>query len=138
MTKREAELKSAFGAELKRQLPYFYTLLHATRAAPDRSITGGGRTTFWEMKHGTPGFESPWNQELMCIRLAHAGYCRYIVWQENARGGNQRTLIVHPDEIRRVVGDSFRRRTWRLNAEAWCDGFDYRWLVDFIRRVHGC
>lgn len=124
--KREAELKSALFAELERQLPRFYTLLYATAAAPDRSIVGGGRQTNWEFKHCTPSFVSHGNQELMCMRLAEAGYCRYVMWWESATGVGQRTMVVHP----RAVHDR------SLVPEAWAAGFDHQWLVKFIKQVH--
>jgi len=127
--KREGELKSAFGTELKR-LPGFYMFQIATAGWPDRGIVGAGRTTFWEFKHGTPDFDSPGNQELTCQRLAlHGGWCRYVVWQENAKGVGQRTLIVHPRE---VAG----RSNWNLQPESWCVGYDHRWLVNKIREAH--
>lgn len=124
--KHEAALKSAFGALLSQQ-PSFYMLQLATRAAPDRLIVGNGHATFWEMKHGTPGFVSPGDQELMCNRLATAGYCRYVIWQESSRGEDQRTLVVHP---RAVLDKS-------MVPEAWCNGFDHQWLVRFVLRRHG-
>jgi hypothetical protein len=127
--KREASLKSAFFKELAHQCPNFYTLRHHTRAAPDRSITGGGRTTFWEFKHGTPHYESPGDQELMCMRLAIAGYCRYVLWWETAKGVGQRTMIIHPRQMHDRVG-SFPL------AEAWCSGYNHRWLVHYIRGIH--
>ena len=124
--KREGELKSAFTKELKRQLPDFYVLQYATSGAPDREIVGAGVTTRWEMKHATPDFVSPGDQELMCCRLAVAGHCRYVIWWENAQGIGQRTMIVHPN---RVLDQS-------LVPEVWCQGHDHRWLVQQIRMAH--
>lgn len=129
MEKREGELKSAFTQEMKLRLPGFYMLQHASRAAPDRSITGNGRTTMWEFKHGTPDFESHGDQELMCRRLSVAGYCRYVIWQESLRGNDQITMIVHPKTV-------FERKGWNLTPEAWCVGFDHRWLVNFVKKIH--
>ena|SRR3990167_1460329 len=126
--KREGELKSLFGKELKRQLPGFYVLHYATNGAPDREIVGAGITTRWECKHATPDFASPGDQELMCCRLAVVAHCRYIVWWE--RRTIQRTMIVHPLEV-------MNRLSWNLNAETWCVGFDMRWLVEQVKRTHG-
>lgn len=126
--KREAELKSKFGQELKRQLPGFYVLQYSTNGAPDREIIGAGVSSRWEMKHATPDFASPGDQELMCCRLAVAAHCRYVVWWE--RGIIQKTMIVHP---RKVMG----RTSWDLEAESFCVGFDMRWLVEQVRKVHG-
>ena len=128
MPKREGELKSKFGQELKHQLPGFYLLQYATNGAPDREVIGAGITTRWEMKHATPDFESPDDQELMCCRLAVAGHCRYIIWYEHR--SVQRTMIVHPLKIKNRAG-------WNLDPEAWCVGFDMRWLVEQMRKAHG-
>lgn len=125
--KREGELKQKFSAELKRQLPGFYMLQYATNGAPDRSIVGAGRQTNWEAKHGTPDFKSPGDQELMCARLAAAGHCRYIIWRSYR--GIETTGIVHPLKVMNRVG-------WDFEAEAWCVGFDMKWLVNEIRKAH--
>ena len=127
MEKREAELKSLFTRELKRQLPGFLILSYATNGAPDREIVGGGVTTRWECKHGTPAFKSPGDQELMCMRLALAAHCRYVIWSE--RKGEQKTLIVHPRQVH-------ERQGWNMVAESSCEGFDMRWLVEQIRTTH--
>ena len=126
--KREGELKSLFAKELKRQLPGFYMLQYSTNGAPDRSIVGAGRQSNWEAKHGCPDFISPADQELMCARMAQAAHCRYIIWHE-ARD-IQKTMIVHPLKV-------MNRVSWNLEAEAWCVGFDMRWLVNEVRKAHG-
>jgi len=129
MSKREGELKSALTKELARQCPNFYVLRYATAGAPDRSIVGAGRQTNWECKHATPDFDSPDNQALLCTRIAvNGGHCRYVLWQE--RKGLERTVIVHPRHI-------LERTTWDVLPEAWCAGFDHRWLVEQIRKAHG-
>jgi hypothetical protein len=125
--KREAELKSSFGEELKRQLPGFLSLSYSTNGAPDREIVGAGITTRWEFKHATPTFRSPGDQELMCMRLAAAGHCRYVIWHEVK--GIEKTMIAHPKEIHRRDG-------WNIHAEAWCVGFDMKWLVSQIKKEH--
>lgn len=128
--KREGELKQAFTKELKRQLPHFLVQMFSTNGSPDRSITGNNRTTHWEFKHGTPDFESPGDQELMCMRLAVQGHCRYVVWQESSKGIGQRTMIVHPRNI-------YARTGWALDPEDWCTGYNHRWLVDKVCKAHG-
>lgn len=129
MEKREAELKSAFVAELKRQAPGYLILEYATNGAPDREIVGGGITTRWEMKHATPDFDSPGLQELTCMRLAAAGHCRYIIWQETAHGTRQRTMIVHPRKV-------YERNGWLMDPETWCIGYDMNWLVEQVVKAH--
>lgn len=128
MEKREGELKSRFSAELKRQLSGFYILQYATNGAPDRSIVGAGRQTNWEMKHATPDFKSPDDQELMMCRMAIASHARYVIWFE--RGAVQKTMIVHPKDV-------MNRVSWNLIPESFCVGFDMRWLVGEIRKAHG-
>lgn len=125
--KREGELKSLFGAELKRQLSGFYVLQYSTNGAPDREIVGAGVTTRWEMKHATPDFKSPGDQVLMCCRLAVAAHCRYVVWYEHR--GIEKTMIVHPNEVRMRTG-------WNLVPETFCVGFNMRWLVEQVRLAH--
>src|SRR5262245_42456713 len=112
---------------LKSIRPSFVALEMSTAGAPDRSISGNRRTTMWEFKHGTPGFDSPGLQELLCMRLARAGHCRYVVWQERKKEAG--TLIVHPDDIH-------NREGWNLKAEASCNGFDILWLVMEIVKSH--
>lgn len=129
MSKREAELKSGLTKELTRQCPGFYILCYATAGAPDRTIIGAGRQTNWEMKHCTPDFVSHDNQALTCTRIAVSGvHCRYVLWQE--RNGVERTMVVHPRAI-------LERAGWDVVPEAFCVGFDHRWLVGQIRKAHG-
>jgi hypothetical protein len=119
--KREGRLKSAFTDELKRQAPHFLSLQFSTAGAPDRCIIGNGITTFWEFKHGTPHYESQGLQELLCIRLAEQSFCRYVLWLEDAKGGNLSTNIVHPV----------------LNSiEASWTGHDAAPLVRHVLRIH--
>lgn len=129
-SKREAELKAAFGRELARLRPEFVVLTYATAGAPDRSITGCGVTTHWEFKHATPGFRSPGLQELTCMRLAVQGACRYVIWYESASGQDKRTLIVHPQRF------SERRPTGIFDIEASCVGFDVGWLAHYVVNFH--
>lgn len=124
MSKREGELKSAFSKEFKKQLPHFLVLFHSSRAAPDRSITGGGRTSFFEFKHGTPNFETHGDQLLMCRRLAAHGFCRYVIWEE--KDGVKRTLVIHPERI----------HDGTMVSEDWCGGFDHKWLTSYIKKIH--
>lgn len=127
IAKREAELKSEFFKELKRQLPDFLLLAQASAGAPDKGIVGNGRTSFLEFKHATPQFLSPGNQELFCMRLANAGFCRYVIWWEAGQG--QRTMIVHPRKVH-------ERQGWLMVPEEVTPGFDHKWLVSYVKQVH--
>lgn len=126
----ESKLKSSFMFQVKTLLPNFLALRHEdvrTSGIPDMSITGAGQTTWWEAKYADPRFESTGIQELTMLRLAAAGYARYIVWEE--RRGIQRTLIVHPRAVHERSG-------WALVPETWCVGFNHRWLVEQVMKAH--
>jgi hypothetical protein len=127
--KREAELKAIAMQELKRQRPQYIIQSFSTLGSPDRSVTGSGMTTHWEFKHGTPDFDSPGVQELMCIRLALHGHCRYVIWQEAPTGKMARTMIVHPRAVHARIG-------WALDPEAFCIGYNPRWLIEQIVKTH--
>lgn len=134
MAKRESELRSKFLDEVKNHnlLPHAVIIRHEdvrTGGIPDMSVTLYGKTTWWEAKHGTPDFESPGNQELMMMRLAAAGYARYIIWWESASGIGKRTLIVHPREVH-------ERKNWLLISEEATSDFDHRWLARKILERH--
>jgi hypothetical protein len=133
--KREAELKAAFTQEMAKQLPTYLMLLQATAGAADRAIVGCSKTTWWEFKHGTPNFELPSNQALMCARLAFQGYCRYVVWEENKKG-LKRTLIVHPRQMITEGANGVAYISSGYLYEAMCIGFNHRWLCNYIRSVH--
>lgn len=111
---------------MKSIAPSFVTLRHEdvrTSGIPDVSITGLGKTTWWEAKYLNPVFRSTGIQELTMLRLAAAGYARYVIWEE--KRGIKRTLIVHPKYV-----DT-------LQAEASCVGFDMQWLVGKVKEAHG-
>ncbi len=127
--KQEARLKAAVTKELKRQEPGIVIQHFATRGSPDRSLTHGGITTHWEFKHGTPNFQSPGDQELMCMRLAAAGHCRYVLWMEDKKSGLKMTIIAHPRDVH-------ERTSWWVLPESWGVGFDIPWLVKQMRLAH--
>lgn len=99
---------------------------------PDWSISCGGRTSWWEFKHGTPSFDDFKLQLQTCRRLARASYCRYVIWQEAASGHNPRTMIVHPDEVLRAR----RANSWWFTPEDSATGFDHAFIAQFILRTH--
>lgn len=124
--RHESKLKSALLRELHTQLPRFVIIRHAdymTSGIPDFSLTYN-ITSWWEMKHGIPHFDSEGIQELTCRRLEIAGFCRYIIYLENSRGDQKRTLIVKPRDIKTIT------------PEVECVGHNHRFVVDYIRKVH--
>jgi len=136
ITKEEAELRSAFMFVAERLLtPLQFVLLRhediRTGGIPDLSVTGYGKTTWWEFKHGTPYFESPGNQELMMMRLKVNGYARYIIWRERP-GEGKTTNIVNPVELFRRGRDGQRE----FVSERVTEHFDHEWLVFQILKTH--
>jgi hypothetical protein len=131
--KREAKLKADFTKELRIGMPHALMLFYASAGAPDREIVCNKRYSQWEFKHATPNITSSGIQELMCMRLAHQGYCRYVLWLEDFTS-IQRTLILHPNQIHNAgLSGSCK---WEERAEAQCVGFDHGWLVEHVKRVH--
>lgn len=129
MTKREGELKSEFLTKLTFRFPEIQPLQFATAGAPDRCIPFLSKASFWEFKHGTPGFELQDLQLVICMRLEAAGvFCRYVIWREDR--GRQETLIVRPTQLQqRALG-----RTWQPDKS--CIGFDHDWLIDRVLEAH--
>lgn len=124
--KQESTLKSRFLAEL-RLFPGFVIIRHEdvrTSGIPDLSLTGYGKDSWIEIKHGTPDFQSEGIQELTMLRLAGAGYARYLIYREDKNGQSKKTMIVHPTHIK------------DLEAEAWCIGHNHKWAAEFFRKRH--
>jgi hypothetical protein len=96
--KDEAKLKSDFIKEIKAHSHGVVIIHHEdvrTSGIPDISITFNGRTTWWELKHATPQFDSPGIQELTMLRLNAHGFARYLIYYESKVASRQ-TLIVDP------------------------------------------
>src|SRR6266852_4323907 len=112
--KQESFLKSQLMATIRRELPNFVALRHEdvrTSGIPDLSMTGYGKTSWWEVKHATPTFSSNNLQELILMRLAATVTAYYILYHELK--GNKRTLIVHPKQLNNLL------------PETGCSGFDH-------------
>lgn len=122
--KQEALHKANLMLEIRNQLPKFVSFRledKMTKGIPDIVITGRGKTTWWEAKHGTPDFDSYGLQELTMLRLAGAGVAYYIIWLE--KEGKQ-TLIVHPRNIQSLIPEI-----------SWV-GFNHKAVVEYIRAIH--
>lgn len=123
--RREANLKQSLVEALRQHLRGAVVIRHEDRftsGIPDVSVTLLGLTSWWECKHACPSIDSRGIQELTALRLAVAGYCRYLVWEE--KKDVKRTMILHPNQLAGMV------------PEAFCAGFDHRWVVEYVRRVH--
>jgi hypothetical protein len=122
----ESSLTTDLLKALRAALPNAVVLKHNERVlsgVPDFSVTLAGRTSWWEVKFG-PRIVSKGIQQLTCARLAVAGQCRYI-WFQELRGHRQ-TLILHPKHLQNED----------LQPESWCLGFDMWWLVQKVREAH--
>ena len=127
----EDGLTTALLRELKTRCPRLEVLHHRdiTAGIPDLSITGYGRTTWWELKHARPTFKSCGIQRLRCRRLAAGGVCLYVLYHEGPNG--KRTMIVHPMDIMTSLVNA--------NDVVWFEktaGFDHAWVCDRVMDRH--
>lgn len=133
MEHRESKLKAELMSFIREGLPRVVAFRHEdlfTSGIPDISVTWRGKAIFpqiymswWEVKHGTPKFESTDIQELRLKQLAEEGFARYLIYMEGDSQG-QRTLIVHPRNLKQMI------------PEYSCEGFNHRWVVRMIRDYH--
>ena len=122
----ESTLKSQLMDVIKKELPTYVPIRHEdvrTNGIPDLSLTGHGWTSWWEFKYADPHFEIQGIQELTMLRLARAGFARYVIWQTIDEV--QRTFIVHPSCV----------RTLTRYEQCW-DDFNMCELVEAMREVH--
>lgn len=125
--REESKHKAALMLEIRKQFPQWVSFRHEdtmTGGIPDISLTGRGKTTWWEAKHGTPNFDSDDLQELTALRLAGSGFCRYIIWKEQEYREGRMTLIVHPKNIKTLI------------PEACWLGFNHLEVVEYMRKIH--
>ena len=118
----ESELKSQLVRMLKKMAPALVVFRHEdirTAGIPDMSVTGGGRTTWWEYKFADPDIEDTELQRRTCLLLNRVGFCRYVVWSRTEDGDH--TFVMVP-------GDA--------GIEAQCVGFSMAWLAAYIYSVH--
>ena len=59
------------------------------------------------------------------LRLAAAGYARYIIYWERRDGEFKKTMIVHPRHLHDL--EPFASTA---------DGFNHKWIIDFIKQMH--
>jgi hypothetical protein len=130
--KRESELKTKLMKELRAQCKEanvsHLSLRHedvARGGIPDISHSEHKLTSWWEVKHATPGFECDGRQEMTCLLLAAAAHaCYFIIYHETAEGEDKKVLIVHPKQLR------------TLEAIHVIAGFKHAEVAQFIRRTH--
>ena len=130
--KREGELRSKLGDRMRKHpvVGGWEIIRHEdvrTVGVPDMSLTGSGRTTWWEFKHASPGLrpgEVGSAQHLRMMRLEALGFARYVIWAEV--GGGEHTLIVRP----RFLHEFF------LKAEVTMAGYDHKGAIEYMQRAN--
>lgn len=130
----EADLKSALVTVMRAELPKFEIFRHEDRATfgvPDLSVTGFGWTSWWEVKHATPNFETQGVQAVTVSKLNIAGYARYIIYREI--GHEKHVIIARPDHV-------FKLHTGQ-RVDLWTTlpripHFNHRYIAKHIRDVH--
>lgn len=121
----EATLKGALVKTLREVLDGFTILRHEDRftsGIPDLSVSGMGRTSWYEVKFANPGFEMKGIQDLTLSRLSENGSAHYIIYAKLPQG--HFTYFTKPSEI----------NDWKLSRRT--PGFDHRWLAGQILAVH--
>jgi hypothetical protein len=122
-TKLTAKQMEAF----RLKLPQWVFLRHQdVRASghPDITSTGLKVTSWIEVKHGAPDFDSTGIQELTMLRLARQGHAWYLIFKEDADGENKCTLIVQPCNLMMLTPDVKLR------------GFDYAGVALWLEKTH--
>jgi hypothetical protein len=105
----------------------FIVLRHedkSTYGVPDMSVTGCGKTSWWEIKFANPDFNSRGIQDLTLRRLGNVGLARYIVY-EVTKEKERFVHIVYPRDL----------ADWRISGEMF-EGFDHLWVIEKIRELH--
>ena len=127
----EDGLTTALLRELKTRCPRLEVLRHRdiTAGIPDLSITGYGKTTWWEIKHSRPSFKSRGIQRLTCRRLAAGGACLYVLYHEGLNG--KQTMIAHPMDI--ITSPMNAGDVGPIDMTV---GFDHAWVCHRIMDRH--
>ncbi len=134
MPRDESKLKSALMKQLHKDLPSWVHLRHEdvrSSGHPDISTTGIGKTTWLEVKHGTPRFDSTGIQELTMLRLAAQGSAFYLIYLEDGDGENKRTMIVPPKGIKSPDLGMTTYDAWFL----W-SGYDHASVTAWLKSHH--
>jgi hypothetical protein len=121
-----------------RELPKAVIFRHEdkfTGGVPDMSVSTGKLTSWWEFKlldpkrySAAPHVRHRGLQSVRMLQLAVIGPAFYIVFADDTQ---RRTLIVRPIDYHRAVTN---RRPFETDLYA--AGFNYRFVVDFIREQH--
>jgi len=124
----EATLKAGLVKALRQEMPWWVVIRHEDRfrsGVPDLSLTGNGRTSWWEVKFANPYFESKGIQHLTLLQLAKEGVARYLIY--SIYEGKKSTHIVRPQSI----------DVWRADRESVVDGFNHVAGIAYMKGLHG-
>lgn len=137
--KDETGLKSKQVKAIKLYLPTYLAIRHEdvrTCGTPDMSLSGNGKTSWWEFKHATPNFSTTGIQELTCSQLAIKSFCRYVFYYEDVQN-TVRTYIIHPRAVINHKGNfSAVLANAILTDINWRIGFDFKWITEQMRLAH--
>jgi hypothetical protein len=104
----ETDLQSKFIQLGKIALPEFIIIPHrnpSEAGTPDFSITGNGKTSWWELKLARPTVRSAWGSGYYVGETAHVrGVARYLIFRET--NGKRRRTSLHQTECRTARGES--------------------------------
>ena len=118
----EAGVTRKLVTALIQHMPHALVLRHVVRFSagiPDLSVSGGGRTTWWEVKLANPGCTSKEIQQYICARLDSANFCRYLIYELRTKN----IWVVKPDHF----------TTWRQDGKAF-PTMDA--ALEFMKEVH--
>jgi hypothetical protein len=130
--KREGELRSKLGDRMRKHpvVGAWEILRHEdirSVGIPDMSLTGSGRTTWWEFKHAAPDLkrnEVGSIQHLCMQRLERLGFARYVIWLEDNE--MEFALIVRPQHL----------ADFRSKAEVTMAGYDMKGVLDYMKMAN--
>jgi hypothetical protein len=131
----EADLKRELMKLLRLHRPQWVYIRHEDRftsGIPDLSVTGNGRTTWWEVKLVKDGKDivDKKIQEGITTRLAENGFCAYIIYE--VWFGRKRTHIIHPNDLKLV-----KNGVDMLHVDGFHQtGHDHAWVMSYIMGAH--
>jgi hypothetical protein len=109
---------------------------------PDFTFNVCNKTSWWEVKHATPHFDSPRLQEITCERLAKTSFCRYIIYVDammpylvGPHKQEQFVVILDPKHVARKHG-KLDRLVMCSEADVVIGNFDHEKVADAIWSVH--
>lgn len=136
----EADLKGGLMHVGRAYLGPSYMLIRhedQTRSGvPDISLTGAGWSSWWEGKmiRGN-SMVSTGVQDLTMLRLARAGFARYLLWEDS--GDYKRVYIAEPREV--VALDGTHVTLWRSSAKtAYASSWSavHKLTLQYMHEIH--